>query len=462
MLEQLAPAVDGLLVLQVVVHHQLAVLGHDGIELRGGRVQLGTLLGRERIHDGARLVVAHAGKAQAVFLGAAERLHAVPLLQVGHRVGHGPAQDGQLDVVGCGLDAPLQRRDGLGRTGAAGVDHGLVRVALGQHAVGFGRMAGVQVFLEVGQLDLVLGQLLDHRIELLSQEVLGTLGGAAVVELFALVGVELILDLAGRARDGGLHSLGVDQLVLQLVDKVVEARHAGLGPGAGLGRLLSRGAGSGERGIGRESPIHAGGRRVIAQLLEHLLDQGARLVVGHGAVLGREGVKAEPLGHGGNPARHLADGLCLERVIPKLALVDFRQLGQRLINPAGAGVGHAAQADGFPHVLALGGQPLLGPDLDPQIPVVELLHLADILAFRQESTEPVMDKLVPQRLDNLRDGPVGVPEEIDFPADGRAFGGPRTCITHVREAGYAVQNDDGRLMSKLTNAFFNRLRNLCL
>lgn len=52
-------------------------------------------------------------------------------------------------------------------------------------------------------------------------------------------------------------------------------------------------------------------------------------------------------------------------------------------------------------------------------------------------------------------------ERLDFPADGRAFGGPRTCGTHVGEVSFAAQDDDGRL-SKLSNWFFDRLRKTCL
>ena len=52
-------------------------------------------------------------------------------------------------------------------------------------------------------------------------------------------------------------------------------------------------------------------------------------------------------------------------------------------------------------------------------------------------------------------------ERLDFPADGHAFGGPSTCITHVGEVSFAAKDDDGRL-SRLSNWFFNRLRRMCL
>lgn len=52
-------------------------------------------------------------------------------------------------------------------------------------------------------------------------------------------------------------------------------------------------------------------------------------------------------------------------------------------------------------------------------------------------------------------------ERLDFPADSRVLGGPRTCITHVGEVSFAAQDDDGRL-SKLSNWFFDRLRKMCL
>lgn len=60
--------------------------------------------------------------------------------------------------------------------------------------------------------------------------------------------------------------------------------------------------------------------------------------------------------------------------------------------------------------------------------------------------------------DHLHDG---APERLDFPADGHAVG-PSTCITHVvGEVSFAAQ-DDGGLLAKLSNWFFNRLRQMCL
>lgn len=55
------------------------------------------------------------------------------------------------------------------------------------------------------------------------------------------------------------------------------------------------------------------------------------------------------------------------------------------------------------------------------------------------------------------------PEQLDFPADGHAAVGPRTCVTHVHggEVHFAAQDDDG-LLAKLSNLFFNCLRRMCL
>lgn len=51
---------------------------------------------------------------------------------------------------------------------------------------------------------------------------------------------------------------------------------------------------------------------------------------------------------------------------------------------------------------------------------------------------------------------------LDFPVDGHAAVGPSTCITHVvGEVSFAAQ-DDGGLLAKLSNWFFNRLRQMCL
>lgn len=54
------------------------------------------------------------------------------------------------------------------------------------------------------------------------------------------------------------------------------------------------------------------------------------------------------------------------------------------------------------------------------------------------------------------------PERLDFPAEGRAFGGPRTCTAHVvGEISFAAQDDDGRL-TRLSNWLVSRLRRMCL
>ena len=53
------------------------------------------------------------------------------------------------------------------------------------------------------------------------------------------------------------------------------------------------------------------------------------------------------------------------------------------------------------------------------------------------------------------------PDCLDFPADGHAFGGPRTCTAHVvGEISFAAQDDDG-LLARLSNWFFDRLRKMC-
>lgn len=53
------------------------------------------------------------------------------------------------------------------------------------------------------------------------------------------------------------------------------------------------------------------------------------------------------------------------------------------------------------------------------------------------------------------------PDKLDFPADGHAFGGPSTCINHVRgEVHFAAQDDDG-LLARLSNWLVGRLRRMC-
>lgn len=52
-------------------------------------------------------------------------------------------------------------------------------------------------------------------------------------------------------------------------------------------------------------------------------------------------------------------------------------------------------------------------------------------------------------------------KRLDFPADGQASGAPSTCLTHVGEVSFAAQDDDGWL-AQLSNAFYNRLRKICL
>ena len=60
--------------------------------------------------------------------------------------------------------------------------------------------------------------------------------------------------------------------------------------------------------------------------------------------------------------------------------------------------------------------------------------------------------------EQLHDEP---PERLDFPVDGQVSDGPSTCLTHVGEVSFAAEDNDGRL-SRLSNAFFNRLRKMCL
>ncbi len=60
--------------------------------------------------------------------------------------------------------------------------------------------------------------------------------------------------------------------------------------------------------------------------------------------------------------------------------------------------------------------------------------------------------------DHLHDDALG---RLEFPADGHAFGGPRTCVTHVGEVHFTAQDDGGRL-GRLSNWLVSRLRKMCL
>ena len=178
------------------------------------------------------------------------------------------------------VDAALGRVEaGQVRPGVGGVDAGATvghgRVDLGDLAVALLGVAVVQVLLEVLHGDPLGLHALQQRPQLVGQEVLGLLGGAPVVELLLQVRVPLVGDVAGRGLDGLHDALGVDQLVLQVVDGVVglEARQrdlpaaAGHGPGRlrrrlaedvatlpaeqrqALGHLLAHGGGDGEAGL---------------------------------------------------------------------------------------------------------------------------------------------------------------------------------------------------------------------
>ena len=73
-----------------------------------------------------------------------------------------------------------------------------------------------------------------------------------------------------------------------------------------------------------------------------------------------------------------------------------------------------------------------------------------------------MNQLMPQGADRIDDVRVVISEQVDLPAGSGASYTPCTCLTHVGNVNFAVTDDDGRLMSKLTNAFFNYLRNSAL
>lgn len=98
----------------------------------------------------------------------------------------------------------------------------------------------------------------------------------------------------------------------------------------------------------------------------------------------------------------------------------------------------------------------------------ELLDSLPMRPWDKDDPDPLVQKAIrlsattaPADLgvdDHQHDGAL---ERLDFPADGRAFGGPRTCITHVvGEVSLAAQDDD-RLLDKLSNWIVSRLRNLC-
>ena len=123
-LEHLAPALDDVGRLELVVDHHLARLGKDGVDLGGRGLQLAAL----------------------------------GLVQVG-------------EVV---------RRVLVGHAGPAILDLG---IALGDDRVGLARVAGVQERVEVLDLQAVLGHRVDQGPQLLVDEVLGALGGAAVEQL---------------------------------------------------------------------------------------------------------------------------------------------------------------------------------------------------------------------------------------------------------------------------------------
>lgn len=100
----------------------------------------------------------------------------------------------------------------------------------------------------------------------------------------------------------------------------------------------------------------------------------------------------------------------------------------------------------------------------------ELLDSQPMRPWDKDDPDPLVQKAIrlsatiaPADLgddDHLHDD---APERMDFPADGRRFGGPCTCITHVHvgEVHFAAQDDDGQLC-KLSNWFFDRLRKMCL
>ena len=84
-------------------------------------------------------------------------------------------------------------------------------------------MTVLEVRLHVRNVYVGLLHGLHQRAQLFSQEVLGLLCSATVVQLFLQVWIPLGHDLAGGSSDSIHHALGVDHLVLQGVDQVVFA-----------------------------------------------------------------------------------------------------------------------------------------------------------------------------------------------------------------------------------------------
>jgi hypothetical protein len=110
-----------------------------------------------------------------------------------------------------------------------------------------------------------------------------------------------------------------------------------------------------------------------------------------------------------------------------------------------------------------------GPQELEAMTLDELLDSMPLKPWDQDDPDPLVQKAIrlsgataPADLgadDHLHDDALG---RLDFPADGQASGGPRTCLTHVvGEVNFAVEDDGGRL-SRLTNGFFSRLRKMCL
>jgi hypothetical protein len=90
-------------------------------------------------------------------------------------------------------------------------------------------------------------------------------------------------------------------------------------------------------------------------------------------------------------------------------------------------------------------------------------HRRDILPTIQESAEAVMQQPVPHSTHNL--GAIGqpIPEKINLPFvshPGRSY--PVTSGSIPKNVALGVSNKKRSFMSKLSDAFFNYLRNRCL
>ena len=68
-----------------------------------------------------------------------------------------------------------------------------------------------------------------------------------------------------------------------------------------------------------------------------------------------------------------------------------------------------------------------------------------------------MKQLMPESPSNVDSGSVSIPEDVNPPASSEPGDAPCTCLSHVRDIGDTVQDNNRGLMAKLTNAVFNYL-----